>query len=209
MSTPGTDWRKAGRDAAHEDATYEDAVPCTTLDGASERCAAWLEDAEAADVEAAAAGYLAGWTAHLRDADDTSAPPLDLDAIEARANAAYPPPWRAGVMENEGKVWARDPDALGGPSVGERCLFIANKHYPHTANREFIAHARTDVPALIARGRDLTAANERLRGAARAVIDGFLAMRDDIRTDADEAARVANAERLRDAFRVLVEEVSK
>jgi hypothetical protein len=87
--------------------------------------------------------------------DDNS--PLDLDAIAARANAAYPPPWRAGVTENEAKVWAHDPEALGGPSVGERCVFIANKHYPHTANREFIAHARDDVPALVARVRDLTA----------------------------------------------------
>lgn len=88
MSAPGTDWHKAGRDAAHEDATYEDAVPCTTLDGARTRCAVWLEDVEGADVEAAAAGYLAGWTAHLLDAADTSALPLDLGAIERRILAA-------------------------------------------------------------------------------------------------------------------------
>lgn len=88
---------------------------------------------------------------------EAPAPPLDLDAIEARATAAFPPPWRAGVMESEGKVWAHDPEALGGPSVGERCVFTANKHFPHTANREFIAHARTDVPALVAEVRRLRA----------------------------------------------------
>lgn len=82
-----TDWRKSGRDAAHEDATSEDAAPCTTLDDARVRCAAWLEDVEGVDVEAAAEGYLAGWTAHLRDAADTTAP-LDLDAIHARILAA-------------------------------------------------------------------------------------------------------------------------
>lgn len=88
---------------------------------------------------------------------EAPAPPLDLDAIEARSPAAFPPPWRAGVMESEGKVWAHDPEALGGPSVGERCVFTANKHFPHTANREFIAHARTDVPALVAEVRRLRA----------------------------------------------------
>lgn len=82
---------------------------------------------------------------------------LDLDAIEARANAAYPGPWRAGTVEAEGKVWAHDPEALGGPSVGERCVFIANTHFKHTANRAFVAHAREDVPALVARVRRLQA----------------------------------------------------
>ncbi len=79
-----------------------------------------------------------------------NAPPLDLDAIEARASAADPGPWRAGSVDREGKVWAHDPNALGGPSVGERCVFVANTHFPHTANREFIAYAREDVPALLA-----------------------------------------------------------
>lgn len=90
---------------------------------------------------------------------------LDLDAIEARADAATKGPWRAGTLEHEGKVWAEDAEALGGPSVGERCLFNANLHYPHTANRVFIAAARADVPALIAEVRRLTAENERIREA--------------------------------------------
>lgn len=81
-----------------------------------------------------------------------------LAEIEARANAATPGPWRAGTVEAEGKVWARDPTALGGPSLGERCVFDANPHYPHNANRAFIAHARTDVPDLVAEVRRLTAA---------------------------------------------------
>ncbi|MDO9016579.1 MAG: hypothetical protein Q8S73_38505 [Deltaproteobacteria bacterium] len=70
-------------------------------------------------------------------------------AMRARVDAADRGPWRAGTVEHEGKVWAPDPDALGGPSVGERCVFNANTHYPHTANRVFVAAAREDVPRLL------------------------------------------------------------
>ena len=100
--------------------------------------------------------------------------PADLDAIAARANAAYPGPWRAGTVEAEGKVWAHDPEALGGPVVGERCVFIANKYFEHTANREFVAHARKDVPDLVAEVR-------RLRGLLDAET---AAHRGDLRDDA-------------------------
>lgn len=119
------------------------------------------------------------------DGDRASYPPppaLDLDAIEARAAAVYPGPWRAGTLEAEGKVWAHDPEALGGPSCGERCVFIANKHFEHTANREFIAHARQDVPDLVARVRELEAQLAATEAEARVSLDALHA-----RCDAAEA----------------------
>jgi hypothetical protein len=59
---------------------------------------------------------------------------IDLDAIEARANAATPGPWKEG----------------------------SNDVYS-VRNAAFIAAARTDVPALIARVRELEAECERLK----------------------------------------------
>lgn len=85
----------------------------------------------------------------------------ELDAIEARAAAATWGPWRAGHVEAEGKVWARDAHALGGPHLGEVCIFNANLHRPHTPDREFVAHARTDVPALVAELRRVRAEAKR------------------------------------------------
>lgn len=130
--------------------------------------------------------------------NDTSPP--DLDAIEARANEASAGPWAVDPCQGAVAVIAGGPVSLIVPWRSDKGAL---------ADCAFIAYGRTDVPALVARVRELAAANEQLRSAARGVIDGFLAMQDDIRAEADEAARVANAERLRDAFRALVEEVSK
>lgn len=49
--------------------------------------------------------------------------------------------WRCGAVEEQGKVWASDPSALGGPSVGEVCIFNANTGRPHTGNRRLAAAA--------------------------------------------------------------------
>ncbi|MHB8406220.1 MAG: hypothetical protein ACYDCJ_12435 [Gammaproteobacteria bacterium] len=72
---------------------------------------------------------------------------LDLDAIEARANAATPGPW--------------DTDEYDG---GLRSTVTAG---PITSDEDydFIAHARTDVPALIAEVRRLRAIEARLKHA--------------------------------------------
>lgn len=51
----------------------------------------------------------------------------------------------------------RDEAVALAPAVSIPAAFTANKHFPHTANREFIAHARTDVPALVAEVRRLRA----------------------------------------------------
>lgn len=87
---------------------------------------------------------------------------MTLDELEALAAKATPGPWRAGRVEHEGKVWAPYADGIAGP-YGERCLLNMNLHFPHTADREFIAAARTEVPALIARVRKLEAENSTLR----------------------------------------------
>ena len=71
---------------------------------------------------------------------------LDLAAIQARADAATPGPWTLGivygtVMRSSGGNIARDSTE---------------------ANAEFIAHARTDVPALLARIAELEAGRDEL-----------------------------------------------
>ena len=76
---------------------------------------------------------------------------MNLDEIEARANAATPGPWREGSSD----------------------LYSVR-------NAAFIAAARTDVPALIARVRELEAECERLRTFAA---ENFSAM---IRQEAEQ-----------------------
>lgn len=80
---------------------------------------------------------------------------LDLDEIEQRANAATPGPWRIVRDQTDGfygeeayDIHAGDGSTVaqggtledGGPSVGA-C---------YHEDAEFIAHAREDIPALIA-----------------------------------------------------------
>lgn len=60
---------------------------------------------------------------------------LDLDAIEARVNAATAGPWQHDG--NDGLVW---PPRIGDPVSGSNEM----------ADADFIAAARTDVPALVA-----------------------------------------------------------
>lgn len=76
----------------------------------------------------------------------------DLDAIEARANAATEGPWAADRLEgNLDSLYSR---------VAEVGMWLE-------ADAEFIAHARADVPALVAEVRRLRAAEERVRALHR------------------------------------------
>lgn len=70
-----------------------------------------------------------------------------LDAIEACANAATPGPWEHGG--NDGLVW---PERVGDP--------VSASTEPEDA--DFIAAARTDVPALVAEVRRLRAEREHM-----------------------------------------------
>ena len=80
--------------------------------------------------------------------DNTSAPPLDLDAITKRARLAVPPPWGT---DDEAVVCFAPSDNR--PELGEYTV----AHVGDRDDREFIAHAREDVPDLLARVRVLTA----------------------------------------------------
>jgi len=80
----------------------------------------------------------------------------DLDAITARSNAATPGPW---VERSVGYVFATatseraaESGYIGTPVVD---TFMWPEHGP--ANQVFIAHAREDVPALVAEVRRLRA----------------------------------------------------
>ena len=70
---------------------------------------------------------------------------MDLDAIEARANAATEGPWEYSGLT----LWGRDNLGLIKATTPE--------------DRTFTAAARTDVPALVARVRELEGENDLLR----------------------------------------------
>jgi hypothetical protein len=88
--------------------------------------------------------------------------PLDLDAIEARANAATPGPWRGDRHDGTAKY-----SVEGAPSTsGPQALVLRVDHKDGefgfvglngTADEAFVLAARTDVPALVAEVRRLTA----------------------------------------------------
>ena len=99
---------------------------------------------------------------------------LDLDAIEARVNAATPGPWITGVRwEDPCDVYwvpinrpGSDPD---NPHQPDRIALIRYEtcgfqypHYEALSDAAFIAHARTDVPALVAEVRRLRAEREHM-----------------------------------------------
>lgn len=81
----------------------------------------------------------------------------ELKEIEERANKATPGPWR--VDESLPNVYIRH-DGIGWPIAS--MFHTANG--PWKENAEFIAHARTDIPALLAD-------NERLRAELDAAKD--------------------------------------
>lgn len=82
----------------------------------------------------------------------------DLNAIEARANAATEGPWGTEPTRSDLAVGVVYPDEdsvfwdVGYGITGTR-----------PADAEFIAHARKDVPALVAYARELEAVVERVR----------------------------------------------
>lgn len=78
---------------------------------------------------------------------------IDLDAIEARANAATPGPWT--VSRSSDHPGERHIDAGLGAGV-----YVAMDVGADDA--AFIANARTDIPALVARVRELEAAEREL-----------------------------------------------
>lgn len=81
-----------------------------------------------------------GWGSHVA---------IDLDAIKARAAKATPGPWQQEAWRVSGHV----PGCRPNGEILAECYIRAGAHTGHQldiANAEFIAHARTDVPALVA-----------------------------------------------------------
>jgi hypothetical protein len=79
--------------------------------------------------------------------------PLNLDEIEARAAAATPGPWTTDGWEIYQGTGAGIPDLM--KWVGETCR--ADDYDGSRNDAAFIAHARTDVPAMTAEIRRLRA----------------------------------------------------
>lgn len=87
--------------------------------------------------------------------------PEELRACRERAEAATAGPWRAGSVERDA-VFIPWPQGMG----PERVLLRMNEHYPHDADAAFIAHARTDVPRLLA---TVATRDEEIRRIAEAI----------------------------------------
>lgn len=88
---------------------------------------------------------------------------LDLDAIEARCNAATPGPWEIsyGCEEESRYRWR----AVGPPHEvveNDAGYDDGSAESASEDDAKFIAHARTDVPLLIAEVRRLRAALRRI-----------------------------------------------
>ena len=80
----------------------------------------------------------------------------ELVAIESRADAATHGPWRSATFDVE------DGYALGAGIYQESIPLLLTTSGVAVADAEFIAHARTDVPALIAALREAWADNDRI-----------------------------------------------
>ena len=85
---------------------------------------------------------------------------IDLDAIAARADASTPGPWHRDHEEG-------DPGCVSIGDYGWVCSgYLAPEYDVDSeqghADAEFIAHARTDIPALIARVREQDAVIRKL-----------------------------------------------
>lgn len=75
----------------------------------------------------------------------------ELAAIKARAEAATPGPWKRSDEES-GDYYAPGWSVEAPIEVGSMSLAVSIDDKP---DAEFIAHARTDVPALVAAVEDL------------------------------------------------------
>ena len=85
---------------------------------------------------------------------------LDLDAIEARAEAADPAPWYLSDLDT---AWEDHK-----PVIARLDSSVITRHEPShpptrsSPNVQFVLHARTDIPALVA---ELRAAREVVEAA--------------------------------------------
>jgi hypothetical protein len=98
-------------------------------------------------------------------------PALDLAALQALTDAATPGPWAyygedVWLNVSAAELAAYDADPAGAPDPWEfepQPTHLSYGDWRSPADAEFIAAARTAVPALLARVADLQADDERLR----------------------------------------------
>lgn len=100
---------------------------------------------------------------------------LDLDAIQALVDATTEGPWYAQPRSD-----AMRPDAVVSPRADFGRHIPAECHQPEDA--EFIAQARTLVPALIAELRGTRAERDGYKARGRVYEGKVQTLRDDIRT---------------------------
>ena len=86
----------------------------------------------------------------------------DVAAIRARAEAATPGPWRAehrhvACTDTSDELDGLGLDVYGPPEASMRGM------YERAGDAQFIAHARTDIPALLAHNAELEAERNELR----------------------------------------------
>lgn len=92
---------------------------------------------------------------------------IDIDAIRARAEAATPGPWEWNTERFKGGwsgITGKDNAEILFPN---HCNdgddgYAWFEDFPNDADAAFIAHAREDIPALLAEVDRLTAENERI-----------------------------------------------
>lgn len=104
---------------------------------------------------------------------------LDLDAIKARLNATAPGPWEVYNPNgsDHGALWSVANDGYHNPTESGDDAFGLYLDCGGIEDAEFIAHAREDVPALLAEIARLKAANANLINNAN-VLAGELVARE-------------------------------
>jgi hypothetical protein len=102
----------------------------------------------------------------------------DLDAIEARANAATPGPWRSepGFCGSQQRKFLRRESGMDRVLFGRHCVKAEEAQYD--LDCDFTASARTDVPALADYVRELETqlkADSKIARLAREYVAAHLA----------------------------------
>jgi hypothetical protein len=125
-----------------------------------------------------------------RGATVTTPAPLtlqQLDEIQARAQAATPGPWTTDGWEIYQGAEEDSPNLL--TWVGETCR--ADDYDGSRRDAEFIAHARTDVPALLDELKQARAAIARVRRLCADPVHQYTVHRSDVLAALDEPAAPA------------------